>query len=76
MYDIQPTDALQNDKTIAIPRYKNLLLQFGKTHNEIDQKLKLMNLNDVRDEYKKYYAVAKKHNEKIENKKNKSKLNI
>jgi len=69
VYDIQPTDALQNDKTIAIPRYKNLLLQFGKTPNEIDQKLKLMNLNDVRDEYKKYYAVAKKHNDKLENKK-------
>jgi hypothetical protein len=70
VYDIQPTDALQNDKTIAIPRYKNLLFQFGKTPDELDKKLKLMNMNDIRTEYQKYYAEAKIHNEKIHNEKN------
>jgi len=30
-----------------------------------------MDINDIRAEYKKYYAVAKKHNDKLENKKNK-----
>ena len=55
---------------IARPRYKKLLLQFGKTSDEIDNYLKSMNINDIREEYKKYFAKAVRHNEKL-NKKNK-----
>jgi hypothetical protein len=55
-YDIQPSDAIPNEYIKARPRYKNLLLQFGKTSNEIDEKLKKMDINDKRAEYKKYYA--------------------
>jgi hypothetical protein len=55
-YDIQPSDAIPNEYIKARPRYKNLLLQFGKTSDEIDEKLKKMDINDKRAEYKKYYA--------------------
>jgi hypothetical protein len=80
---LEPSEKLQNKKETAIPRFKNLLLQFNYTPNEIDKKLNELdnNMNNIRTEYQKYYALAVEHNNDIIeknkiNKKNKSKVNI
>jgi hypothetical protein len=74
---LQPSEKLQNKKETAIPRLTDLLLQFNYTPIEIDNKLKEMdnNMNNIRDEYRKYYALAVQHNNDIIEK-NKSKVNI
>ena len=67
-FTIEPTDKLVNNYQKASEKFKKLLLQFGKTDDEINDTLQNNNISSLRKIYKEYYLKASIKNKKLQEK--------